>query len=224
MNMLHNVDDAISDLIESGCAKQMLEVLHVCSPLSVVVGSTGKKRLVINLRYLNQYLMQKKFKYEDIRTALTLMEGVSFLFTYDLKSGYHHIDIHVDSQTFLGFEWKGKYYVFTVLPFGLATAYYVFTKVLRPLVRYWRGQGIKCVLYLDDGIGLAANEVLARQYSEVVRCSLESTEFVANEEKSRWDHAQCRCWLGFDINLEKGMISIPQEKVDVLRQQLAAAL
>ena len=166
------VDDAISDLIEGGCAKQMPEVLHVCSPLSVVVGSTGKKRLVINLRYLNQYLMQKKFKYEDIKTALTLMERVSFLFTYDLKSGYHHIDIHVDSQTFLGFEWKGKYYVFTVLPFGLATCY-VFTKVLRPLVRYWQGQGIKCALYLDDGIGLAANEVLARQYSEVVRCSLE---------------------------------------------------
>ena len=194
----------------------MPEVLHVCSPLSVVVGSTGKKCLVINLRYLNQYLIQKKFKYEDIRIALTLMEGVSFLFTYDLKSGYHHIDIHVDSQTFLGFEWKGKYYVFTVLPFGLATACYVFTKVLRPLVRYWRGQGIKCVLYLDDGIGLAANEVLARQYSEVVRCSLESAGFVANEEKSRWDPAQCGCWLGFDI-------SIPQEKVDVLRQQLAAA-
>ena len=30
-------------------------------------------------------------------------------------------------------------------------------------------------------------------------------------------------WLGFDINLEKGMISISQEEVNVLRQQLAAA-
>ena len=78
------VDDATSDLIEEGVRKQMPDVPHVCSPLSVVVGSTGMKCLVINLRYLNQYIM----------TALTLTEGVYFLFTYDLKSRYHHIDIH----------------------------------------------------------------------------------------------------------------------------------
>lgn len=42
-----------------------------------------------------------------------------YLCTFDLKSGYHHIDIHINSQMYLGCEWKGKHYVFTVLPFGL---------------------------------------------------------------------------------------------------------
>ena len=48
--------------------------------------------------------------------------------------------------------------MFTVLPFGLSTAPYVFTKLLRPLVRLWRGKGHKAILYLDDGICAVAGE------------------------------------------------------------------
>ena len=42
-----------------------------------------------------------------------------------------------------------RYYVFTVLPFGLSTACYVFTKVTRPLLRLWR---VKVVMYIDNGV------------------------------------------------------------------------
>ena len=45
-----------------------------------------------------------------------------------------------------------QFYVFSVLPFGLATACYAFTKLLRPLIKYWRSQGLRALLYLDDGI------------------------------------------------------------------------
>ena len=69
---------------------------------------------------LNLFLWRNKFKYEDIRMALSYFQKQDFLCTFDLKSGYHHVDIHKDSQTYLGFEWEGKHYVFTVLPFGLA--------------------------------------------------------------------------------------------------------
>ena len=60
-----------------------------------------------------------------------------FLFKFDLKSGYHHLDIFKPHQRYLGFAWEvnsnPSYFVFTVLPFGLATACYAFTK---PLVKY----------------------------------------------------------------------------------------
>ena len=42
--------------------------------------------------------------------------------------------------------------MFTVLPFGLSSACYIFTKLLRPLVRYWRASGIRTVIYIDNGI------------------------------------------------------------------------
>ena len=47
---------------------------------------------------------------------------------------------------------KTRYFVFTVLPFGLSSACHAFTKLLRLLIGYLRGQGIRVVLYLDDGI------------------------------------------------------------------------
>ena len=48
-----------------------------------------------------------------------------FLFSFDLKSGYHHVDIAKEHWKYLEFSWGSCYYVFTVLPFGLASAYKV---------------------------------------------------------------------------------------------------
>ena len=50
------------------------------------------------------------------------------MFTFDLKSAYHHIMIDEAYTEYLGFAWEGIYYVFKVLPFGLATAGYIFSK------------------------------------------------------------------------------------------------
>jgi hypothetical protein len=47
-----------------------------------------------------------------------------------------------------------KYCVFTVLPFGLSSTAYIFTKVVRPLVAHGRKDGIKVTVYLDDSLGL----------------------------------------------------------------------
>lgn len=142
------VTESVRDLIASRCIEKVQSLPHICSPLLVVVNSVSKKRLVINLKFLNQYLLKQKFKYEDLRTALDMLTKDDFLFKFDLKSGYHHIDIHPEHTKYLGFEWGGSWYVFNVLPFGLASACFVFTKVLRPLVRYWRNMGIRMVLLM----------------------------------------------------------------------------
>ena len=66
----------------------------------------------------------------------------NWLFSFDIKSGFHHIDNFPPDQEFLGFSWPKdgviRFYKFTVLPFGISTGPYLFTKVLRPLIRYWR--------------------------------------------------------------------------------------
>ena len=60
------------------------------------------------------------------------------------------MDVHPDFHKFLCFQWEmkgiAKYFVFAVLPFGLSTACYLFTKLL---IRY---RGLKAIIYLDDGI------------------------------------------------------------------------
>jgi hypothetical protein len=41
---------------------------------------------------------------------------------------------------------------------GLSSACYIFTKVVRPLVKFWRSKGFLIVVYLDDGLGFGDSE------------------------------------------------------------------
>ena len=87
------------------------------------------------------------------------MEGnKGYLFQFDLKSGYHHLDIFDEHQTYLGFSCEINQqthsFVFTVLLFGLSTAPFVFTKVVRPLIKYWRLHAIRIACFLDDGLNI----------------------------------------------------------------------
>ena len=80
--------------------------------------------------------------------------------------------------------------MFAVLPFGLASARYVFTKLLRPLVRLWQASGLKAIMYmyLDDGIVSVQGEVEAKRASRWVRDTWQKSGFVVNDDKSVWNH------------------------------------
>ena len=52
--------------------------------------------------------------------------------------------------------------MFSVLPFGLSSAPYIFMKLLKPLVKKWRGEGKSVILFLDDGLGAAQPFNLAK--------------------------------------------------------------
>ena len=134
----HFVESALHELALAGCIVTAEQQPVICSRLSVVESTSGKKRLVLDLRYVNEFLWKDKFKYEDIQTAIQMIEKGDYAIIYNLKSGYHQVDIHADYWQNLGFSWKGEngvivYYMFRVLPFGLATAPFVFTKLLKPL-------------------------------------------------------------------------------------------
>ena len=57
------VQEAISELIMSGRVLEVSQLPHVINPLSVSVQSSGKKRLILDLRYVNQYIKTEKIKY-----------------------------------------------------------------------------------------------------------------------------------------------------------------
>ena len=221
------VSGAITQLLANRCIRKVDQKPHICSPLSVVENADKKLRLVLNLRYLNQSLQKVKFKYEDLRVALLMFTRKDFLFKFDLKSGYHHIDIFGPHQKYLGFAWgidnNTNYFVFTVMPFGLATACYVFTKIMRPLVKYWRGRGLRTVLYLDDGIVAVKGKENAEHESRQIQLDLSKAGLIANNVKSQWVPVKKLTWLGFQIEIEEGKLSVPEQKLMKLVSQLTKA-
>ena len=66
-----------------------MNYLEVVIPLSVSVQSCGKKRLILDLRYVNQHILKQKVKFEDWRVGLDYLEKDSHFTKFDLKSGYH---------------------------------------------------------------------------------------------------------------------------------------
>ncbi len=81
---------------------------------------------------------------------LNLAEKGDFSVAYDLTSASYQVNLHHSSKTYIGFEWEGTFYVYNCLPFGLSTALWVFSKVTREIVIFWRRKVIRILPYLDD--------------------------------------------------------------------------
>ena len=93
-------------LVESGRVLQTKVSPLVVNPLSVSVQANGKKRLILDLRYVNKFLHKMHVKYEDLKTAMSYFARDAYMISFDLKSGYHHVEIFEGHQTYLGFSWK----------------------------------------------------------------------------------------------------------------------
>ena len=166
---------------------------------------------------MNKYIVLEHIKFEDWKLASQLLHSKQFLFSFDLKSGYHHIDIHPDFQSFLGFSWQvggvTKFYYFTVLPFGLASAGHIFTKVVRCLVKHWRALSIPIIVYLDDGLGISESFEEASANALRVRADLIRSGFVINSKKSNWSPVTSLTWLGVDIDSDLGLFAYLRERL-----------
>ena len=94
------VKRAIGDLVFTGVVIEVDIVPKVVNPLSVSVNSSGKDRLILDLRHVNL----TKFKYEGVKEAKVYAANKKYAFKFDLRHGYHHLDMNVASQDYLGFS------------------------------------------------------------------------------------------------------------------------
>ena len=72
---------------------ELVSVPEYVNPLSASIQSSGKKRLILDLRYINEYLWKQKVRFEDWEVALEYFQQGDYMFSFDLKSGNHDIDI-----------------------------------------------------------------------------------------------------------------------------------
>ena len=73
------VEEAIQELVQSGRFVETKVPPRVVNPWSVSVQANGKKRLVLDLRYVNKFLGKMHVKYEDWKTAMS-SRGVHICF------------------------------------------------------------------------------------------------------------------------------------------------
>jgi hypothetical protein len=151
----------------------------------IVPKKDGGNRPVINLKPLNQFLVYEHFKMEGIHMLRDLLKQDDYLVKIDLKDAYLTVPIWKHHQKYLRFLWKGTQHEFICLPFGLATAPRVFTKLIKPVVAALRQRGIRLVIYLDDILIMAESQALAIHHAASTLNLLEGLGFIVNYKKSQ---------------------------------------
>jgi len=94
---------------------------------------------------------------EDYRTACDLLKKNSFMAVVGQKDAYHLVPIAEHCRKYLRFEWLGKLYEYTCLPFGLNVGPRVFTKLMKPVLNSLREDGYFSCSNLDDNLLLGSD-------------------------------------------------------------------
>ena len=186
------------------------------STLFLVPKKGGGQRPVVNLRPLNHFLPYEHFKLEGIHMLRDLLRKGDYLIKIDLKDAF---PLSQEHQKFIRFLWEETLYEFTCLPFGLAIAPRVFTKVLKPAVAWLRQLGIRLIIYLDDILILAPSKELAELHAATVIYLLENLGFMINHEKSTLIPATEMEFLGFLVNSVTLTLSFPRDKIRKVRKE-----
>jgi len=143
------VTKAILDMIAAGAASVLPLGVRpaVVSSLGVTAKPHPEKLLLIWDMSIN--LTKRVVKFEGLSDLTDMVGKDDYSISYDLTSGYFHVALHPNSRRFVGLKWKDMYYQYNCIPFELCTAPWVFSKVIRELVMYWRAIGINILPYLD---------------------------------------------------------------------------
>lgn len=212
------VYSSIKDLLKAGAATRCQHTPHVVNPISVVPKKNGKLRFILDLRHVNKYLRTPRFKFERLQDLEYSLDSNDLMISIDLTNGYWQIPMHPDAHEFLGFEWEGHHYCFTVLPFGLASAPWCFAKVMRMFSGHLRLAGLRLLNYLDDYLFMlgsakgSAMATRARILAEFHHAGLE-----INMDKSDLAMSTCIRSLGFMIDSKLGLFTVPQDRWDAFQ-------
>ena len=192
------------------------------SHMFLVVKKNGKFRPVINLRELNNTLDVPSFKMETVATVSAAVTPGDWAISLDLTDGYFHVPMADWFRKYLRFVVNGVVYQFKALPFGLATAPRVFTKILSPPTVYLHSLGIPLHRFLDDFLCRASCRRQLICWTTSVIMLLCMLGFKINIPKCMLDPTQDFVYIGVRFLTNFGLMTPPDDRIDKILQAIQA--
>lgn len=127
------ISEKIESLLEKHAIKivpKTLEGQGFYSTFFVVPKRDGYYRPILNLKPLNIFLQNQHFKMEYLRSIIQALHIGDWVASIDLKDAFLHVPIFPGDRKYLRFCIDDIHYQFRSMPFGLATAPIVFTKLM----------------------------------------------------------------------------------------------
>ena len=79
------VSQAVNELLHAYLVEEIFCVPDIVNPLSVSTRSSGKQRLILDLRHVNSFIFKQRFKCEDLSVAIQIFDQGFHLFKFDLQ-------------------------------------------------------------------------------------------------------------------------------------------
>ena len=203
----------------------------IVSSLGAIIKDSGKVRLIHDCSRpvglsVNSYASKNHFKYETVDNAVKLLPSQGYMAKIDLSSAYRSVPIHPSCFEFMGLSWTfegdlSPTFLFdTRLPFGASTAPEKFQRISNSISRYMRRQGYTVVSYLDDFLIIDSNKEKCLEGHTFLLSTLENLGFTINWNKVE-PPSQVMTFLGIEIDSIRGTLSLPQNKLQELRDELS---
>ena len=137
------LDVMIQELLQKQAIQEIPETqVSFFSRVFLVPKKSGGWRMVIDLSSLNDYLQVTTFQMDTTQVIKDLLHPQMWGTSIDLSDAYLHVPMHPSSWKYLAFQVGHKRYQFTALPFGLSTAPYVFTVIMKVLKAWARKENM----------------------------------------------------------------------------------
>ena len=178
----------------------------------------GSRRMILNLKKLNENIYYNHFKMDSIQNVMDAMKPLCFMASVDLKDAFYSVPILSEHSKYLKFYHRGKLYKFVVMPMGYGPAMRIFTKVSKVPFSELRTTGHISVVYVDDSYlqGDTYDDCMNNVIATIN--ILRSLGYTVHAEKSVLIPRQHITFLGFEFNSISMTITLTLEKKNKIRQ------
>ena len=170
--------------------------------------------MILNLRELTGHVEYHHFKMDTFESVIKLVKPDMYFASTDIRYGYYSLPIAEEDRKKLRFSHKSKIYQYRVLPNGISCAPRQFTKLMKPVYASSRMLGHKNSGYTDDSLLMADTQSdCANNIFDTVSL-MSNLGFMIHEKKSVLVPTKKITFLGNDIDSEKMIVTLPNNKIE----------
>ena len=186
---------------------------------------SGKFRMILNLKRLNQYVDKKHFKMDTLKSAINMVTPGCWFLSLDFQDAYYSVPVAVPLRKFLKFSFQGSIYQYNALPNGLSSAPRLFTKLLKVQLAYIRkNTGLDILGYLDDTLLCGKTDIEIMDGSLLAIEVFTKLGFTISDKKSVLVPTKEIEFLGFIINSNTMTVSLSSSKVEHIKNHIHSLL
>ena len=211
----------LSQGIVTDCLKEIPDKVH-CSPLFHVPKDKDKIRPIIDLSFMNKFVVSPKFKMEHLPITLRGVQTPSWGAKIDIQDAFLSVWISVFFQRYFAFWFDGRMYMFKRMPFGLTTAPWIFTRLMRVVKGFLRRKGVKINSFIDDFITWSHSLERASLHLDWTLRLLRWLGFSINIKKTSVSPTQSLQYLGVDLDFKSLTMCLPKDKIARLLSLVAS--